>query len=99
MNFALFHESGLLTDDPVNWHRYISQRGVTATRKKKRFNHKEPSAAKPQPKKTFNRKERKGRKEEGTNHEGTKDTKGSDIYTLKLRELRAFVVKNCLVKS
>ena len=26
-------------------------------------------------------------------HEGTKDTKGSDIYTLKLRELRAFVLK------
>ena len=25
-------------------------------------------------------------------HEGTKDTKGSDIYTLKLRELRGFVV-------
>jgi len=25
-------------------------------------------------------------------HEDTKDTKGSDIYTLKLRELRAFVV-------
>jgi len=32
------------------------------------------------------------RKEDGTRHEGTKDTKGSDIYTLKLRELRAFVV-------
>jgi len=41
----------------------------------------------------FNRKVHKGRKEEGTHHEGTKDTKGSDIYTLKLRELRAFVVK------
>ena len=27
-----------------------------------------------------------------THHEGTKDTKSSDIYTLKLRELRAFVV-------
>ena len=27
-----------------------------------------------------------------SHHEGTKDTKGSDIYTLKLRELRAFVV-------
>ena len=25
-------------------------------------------------------------------HEGAKDTKSSDIYTLKLRELRAFVV-------
>ena len=25
-------------------------------------------------------------------HEGTKDTKDSDIYSLKLRELRAFVV-------
>jgi hypothetical protein len=34
------------------------------------INHKEPGAAKPQPKKTFNRKERKGRKEEGTHHEG-----------------------------
>ena len=41
----------------------------------------------------FNRKKRKGYKEEGTHHEGTKDTKGSDIYTLKLRKLRAFVVK------
>jgi len=40
----------------------------------------------------INRKERKGRKEEGTNHEGTKNSKGSDVYFLKLRELCAFVV-------
>jgi hypothetical protein len=32
----------------------------------------------------------KGAKKRGLT---TKDTKGSDIYTLKLRELRAFVVR------
>ena len=41
----------------------------------------------------------KGVKEEGTHYAGTKDTKGSDIYILKLRELRAFVVKKCQVTA
>ena len=42
---------------------------------------------------SINRKERKGRKEEGTHHESTKSTKGLDTYSLRLRVLRAFVVK------
>ena len=48
--------------------------------------------AAPQPKKTFNRKERKGRKEEGSHHEGTKFTIIRGINIRALRVLRAFVV-------
>ena len=52
-----------------------SSQGRGAATGVKKFSHIGPSAAEPQPKKTFNHKERKGRREEGTHHEGTKDTK------------------------